>query len=369
MNLKKHIFMLYSWAWSRKRNVFQKRLIYFMQYRFIPLSLSLCVLLGLCACEKKTDQTFPEKKPSGVIFGNGFVRGISMTTLKNKYASFVKKVHVYSHKRVKKGQLILEYDDHTLRTQIAKLNHEIAELEKTLDQKKLSLKIKQIDPLPSDYRNILWKQFAAEQLQKRLHHESKVYRSLFHKQALSELDYLRKQEEFECADAEFKRLAADRKRVLKGLDKLYIRSVEMDIELLQLKIANRRAECALLEEERKYYRITAPYDGYCITNSDTVHGYDAAGTAAVSVHKDHKKIIYAYFDEDHINLIHEGMKGRFRSSQHGLKYGYFPVTVTEVKRGRTVTADRNIFLVKFRIDKEIVPLRIESAGRVELVLQ
>ena len=244
-----------------------------------------------------------------------------------------------------------------------------AELEKTLDQKKLSLKIKQIDPLPSDYRNILWKQFAAEQLQKRLHHESKVYRSLFHKQAVSELDYLRKQEEFDSADAEFKRIAADRKRVLKGLDKLYIRSAEMELELQQLKLAHRKKELALLEEERKYYKITAPYDGYCITNSDTVHGYDAVGTSAVSVHKDHKKIIYAYFDEDHINLIHEGMKGSFRSSQHGLKYGYFPVTVTEVKRGRTVTADRNIFLVKFRIDKEIVPLRIESAGRVELVLQ
>lgn len=43
-----------------------------------------------------------------VISFVGYVRGRSQTTLKNKYAGFVSKVRVTSHRRVKKGDVIVE---------------------------------------------------------------------------------------------------------------------------------------------------------------------------------------------------------------------------------------------------------------------
>ncbi|MBP5182748.1 MAG: hypothetical protein J6331_06955 [Lentisphaeria bacterium] len=352
--------------------------------RNVPaLLLSAVLLLAGTGCEKKAESKSgngekkeaeasvaeEKKKALLMIYGIGYVRGSSQTTLKNKYAGFVSKVHFYSQARVKKGDVILEYDDHELRTKILKAKNAILELEKDLHRRKLDLEIKKLDPLPSDYRNILWKEFAAEQLQKRLQHETNVYKRLYAQRCVSELDYLRKLEEYNSAKADFKRLVQDKERVSGGLDKLHVAAVEKDIEALELEIANRKAELALLEEEKKYYRIVAPFDGVCITNSDTVTGYDAVGTAAISVHKDKKKIIYAYFDEADVGFIREGMKGRFRSNQYGLKHGYYSVTAYEVKKNRTTYGNKCFFLVKFRIDEEHHALRIESSGRVELFVE
>ena len=57
-------------------------------------------------------------EPKKEIFGYGYLRGSSHYVLKNKYASFVSKVHVYADTRVKKGECILEYDDYDLRVKI-----------------------------------------------------------------------------------------------------------------------------------------------------------------------------------------------------------------------------------------------------------
>lgn len=333
------------------------------------------VLLFTNACDdvssgKKTcipeSVTKTEVKKPHMIYGQGYVRGSGQVTLKNKYAGFVSKVHFYSQALVKKGDVILEYDDYDLRVKIQKAENAIIELEKDLNRKKLDLEIKKIDPLPSDYRNIIWKGFAAEQLQKRLLHESGVYKKLYLQRCISELDYLRKEEEYKSAEADFKKIMQDKKRVSSGLDKLHIAAVEKDIEILQLEIANRKAELKLLEEEKKYYKIVAPFDGLCITNSDSVHGYDTAGTSAAVIHRNKKRIIYAYFEEADVGFIREGMKARFRSNQYGLKHGYFPVAAYEVTKSRSSYGDKCFFLVKFRIDDEHHLLRIDSTGRVEI---
>lgn len=57
-----------------------------------------------------------------IIRGCGFVRGIGQVTLRNKYAGFVSKVNFFSQDRVKKGDVILEYDDLDLRQEIETLS-------------------------------------------------------------------------------------------------------------------------------------------------------------------------------------------------------------------------------------------------------
>ena len=128
---------------------------------------SATVVLSIAQYEKSlTDKPLAVNVTPGdkakVIRGTGYVRGSSQRTLKNKYASYVTKVHFYSQQRVKKGDVILEYDDLDLRTDIAKIKHDIAELEQELVCKKVALQLTKIDPLPSSYRNLRLKRDIAQ---------------------------------------------------------------------------------------------------------------------------------------------------------------------------------------------------------------
>ena len=73
-----------------------------------------------------------DKKRPRIVRGTGFVRGRSTRTLKNKYAAYVSKVNFYSQARVKKGDVIIEYEDFDLRNEITKLENSIAEKEQAL---------------------------------------------------------------------------------------------------------------------------------------------------------------------------------------------------------------------------------------------
>ena len=111
----------------------------------------------------------------------------------------------------------------------------------------------------------------------------------------------------------------------------------------------------------------APADGLCITNSDMVFGYYAAGTEAVEIHVDDRKLVYAYFDEAVLPHIIEGKPCRFRSNVYdGDKKGFATVVPYQIKKEKLSYGDMTLHLVKFRVVKEPVPLRIDSMGSVEI---
>lgn len=329
------------------------------------LSAAVLLLLAITGYHAVPGNETPRR--TRMICGVGFVRGIGQVTLKNKIAGYVSAVHFFSQQRVKKGDVILEYDDLELRTQLESLKNAITEQEKQLELKTLYLELKRLDPLPTDYRNIRWKLNAAEKRLGKLSHELDVYRRLHRSKIVSELTL--REKTLACLDtqADVRSYSDDMKVLNCGLGKLYITIAEKEMEEARLKLENRKRELRLLEDQRKYYRITAPFDGLCITNSDTVHGYNPADTAAAVIHMDHKKLVYAYFDEQDVGYIVEGRPCRFRSSQFDPeKTGYAAVTPYEVKKERYSYGDRCFFLVKFTVDREPVPLRIDSTGRVEI---
>ena len=302
------------------------------------------------------------KTPSFV----GYVRGRSRTILKNKYAGFVSKVNFYSHRRVKKGDTILEYDDLPLRTSIEKIEHSIAEQQKVLDQKKLKLELTRLDPLPSEYRNLYWKLKIAQENFERSAHEFNVYRRLHNSKIVTDLAYREKKEAFKNSEAEVKKMDSDMKILQKGLADYYIKSAEMAVLEAEIKLKDLKEELARLQEERKYYKITAPYDGLCITNSDVVHGYDTAGTNAAEVHRDDRKLIYSMCPEKFIHLVKEGEKYPFISNQYADPKLEFELLCFEVKRTQYSYGDECYYLVKFRLVKEPRPLRINSVGTIEI---
>ena len=308
-----------------------------------------------------------EKKFVSVV---GYVRGRSKTTLKNKYSGYVTKVHYYSQSRVKKGDVILEYDDWELRSKIAKKEKEIAKQRVTLELKEIALKMAKINPLPSEWRNLASKHKAAAESVRRFNHELEVYRKLYSNKAISDLALREKREAQADREADLACLDNDMRIVSQGLAGLYLLKAENELAEARAALEVMLAELASLEEERKYYKIVAPYDGLCITDSDTIGGYYTAGTAAAAVHKDAKKRIYAMIRVEDLPYAKEGTVYRFRSNQYGYKSDLlFEVRLYKIDRSRQVYGDGSFFQCKFDVVTEPQPLRIDSIGTIEMATE
>ena len=337
---------------------------------FVTFLLAAAVAAG-CVCRAYPQKDTPPPPETGkkTVSGIGYVRGIGCVTLKNKYAGFVSKVNFYSQQRVKKGDVILTYDDFEVRKKITDKKNEILVQKETVAEKKLLLQLKELDPLPSNFRNLDYKQNSAQALVSRLKHEEAVYKRLYKSKAISTLSLREKQQSVRSSEADLQQIIEDQKILRQGLSNLYIKLAKQELRNAELHLANLERDLKLLEEEQKYYRIVAPFDGLCITKSDAVHAYNSAGTAAAIVHKDQKKLIYAYFREADVGLIKENVSCVFRSNQYPDDDGIFKIVSYKVEKDRSSYGDNCYYLVKFRVAEEHKPLRIDSTGQVEITVE
>lgn len=307
------------------------------------------------------------EKTRRIVRGVGFVRGRSRVVLRNKFAGFVSKVNFYSQSRVKAGDVILEYDDLDVRTAIEKLEHAVAEQKKTLEQKRIELVLKKLDPLPSEYRKTQWKLAAAKKRLERHNHELEVYKRLYRSKSISELSLREKAQEVKDSEADLLGYSDDLEKLKGGLANICIRQAECAVEAAEIRLQDLERELELQREQLKYYRIVAPFDGLCITNSDTVHSWNAAGTEAAEVHRDDSKKVYAYFDESDLPYVIEGVPCRFRSNQYDCdEKGFATLVPYLVRKQRYSYGDKVLHLVRFYVEKETVQLRIDSVGTVEI---
>ena len=317
---------------------------------------------------EKTVKANKTEKAKHVITGYGYIRGRSRTTLSNKYGAYVKKVYFYSDMPVKKGDCILEYDDFDLRKKIVSQEVAIANAEKALAEAKTQLELVKLDPLPSDYRNIRWKIKRAKELLDKTENEWRTYDRLFKIKSVSELDLRSKKQAYLDALAAYEITVHDQETVNSGLRKLKVRQAEESVAALSTKLAGLKKELAILEEERKFYKIVTPYDGVIVTNSDTVHLWDNANTAAAVIHRVVKGYyVYSYFEEKDIIHIPDGTKGRFFSTDSGK---WYDLESFEISRSRTATGEKVYHLVKFKVlshvDKKV---SLDGNGVIEIVVK
>ena len=317
------------------------------------------------AAEKEAKQqkkAAADRFPDGVIRAQGYFRGGSMVTLKNKYAGFVSKVHIYSGKPVKKGDVILEYDDWAWRQDVEAKRNKVTELEKQLEIAKTDLEIVKLNPLPSDFRNISWKISSSKEQLDRARNEFEVYKRLFRAKAVSDLDLRTKQQGFADALATYESRLSDRKKVMQGMAKFYVSSAEQEVALKEHQLAAAKRELELLLEEGKYYKIISPRDGIVDTKSDTVASYNAAGTSAASIHSGTKRRVYAYFEEKYLPYLTEGDTARYRCNHTG---EYLELKMYEVDRSRQNHGEKTFYTVKFLVTSKADHIRLESNGVVE----
>ena len=329
------------------------------------------VLAAVCAGVWSVNDAAAEPK---IVRGMGFVRGRKRAVLRNKFAGFVTRVHIYSQTKVKPGDVIIEYDDLDARTAVAKLENSVAEQKKALEIKEIELKLKRLDPLPSDYRKTKFKLSAARKRLERHSHELDVYRRLYKTKGVSELSLREKEQEVKDAEADVRGYTDDLEKLKGGLKEACIEEAEKAVEAAKIKLRSLERELALAREQLKYYKIVSPYEGVCITNSDTELAYDSVGTEAVEIHRIVKddicptgKYVYAYFDEEDLVYVKEFVKCRFRSNQYDCeKQGFAELLPFQIKKQKYSYGDKVLHLVKFRVMKEPVELRIDSTGFVEI---
>lgn len=316
----------------------------------------------------KAPESKPEPKPKTYIAsGYGYSRANSQTTLCCKYAGYVSRIYIYSGRKVKAGDVILEYDDLALRTKIEAAQNKIALQEKEIAQKTLQLQLKKLDPIPSAYRNTSQKQSAAKDKLEQLRNEMEVYERLHKDNIVSFLSYREKVQAYNNAKADYESSINDAKVVKSGLEKYYVEITEKDLEIAKTSLENMKRELLLLKEEQKYYKIVAPFDGVCKLHHDTVHGRVSEGSGAATIYRVPAKIVYAQFREADALRMYEGMKGVFRSKQYD-KDTVYQVTIIEMPISGTSRGDNVYYNVKFKVDTEPKPLRQESPGVVELEL-
>ena len=346
---------------------------------FVCFAVGVAAALSLACflCQSKLREPSPapalfQESPERVIRGYGYIRGRSRTSLYNKYGSYVKKVYYYSNTKVKKGDCILEYDDFDLRKKITSLENDIANTKSELAIQETQLKLKKLDPLPSDYRNISWKTKKARELLDKAENEWRAYAKLYKSKSVSELDLRSKKQAYQDALASYQISVSDQEKVKCGLSKLYIQSAEENVAKLKIKLKGLERDLAILNEERQYYRIVTPYDGIIKTNSDTVHAWDNPGTAAAVIHQVKRGFyIYSYFEEKDIIHIKDGTIGRFYCTDTGK---WYDIKSFEVSRSRTATGDKVFHLVKFVVTSQVHQdlrqkgkgFRVDATGIVEI---
>ena len=308
----------------------------------------------------------PKEEPKKrMIRAFGYVRGSSAWTIKNKYAGYVTKVNFYSQQLVKKGDVILEYDNKTWRDSMEAKQNEVKNLEQELALKQLQLELKKLDPIPSNYRNIQWKMTAAKEKLDKLKNEMDVYNSLHSDSIISHLTYREKAEEFTSSKAEYESALNDWEVVKNGLGKLYVSIAGQEVETVRTKLEGKKRELALLEEEGKHYKVVAEHDGICVNNYDTVGGYLPALSSAAAVHT-HKKLVYCYMPEKDMHHVIPNKIYTFRSLQHADQK--YEVKLYDID-GRTVYGDTSYFLLKGILQNEPKKLEINSQGWIEMEVQ
>ena len=331
---------------------------------FVVSGLLICIVVSaiykMLPTQKQCSSSETKKR---VVRAQGYLRGASMVTIKNKYPGYVSKVHKYSHAPVKKGDIILEYNDFDVRRKIDTVKRELAVLKAELRERTLQAKLVEIDPLPSGYRNNNWKISKAKELMGRTENEYLVYRKLNSSKSVSDLDMRSKKQAFFDARAEYGSLVQDQEIISRGLAACYIDIAAQNVKIIQEKIAAKETELANVLEEQSYYKLRAVRDGVIITNSDTVDAWNNAGTSAAVVHSVNKTLVYSYFNENDALYIREKAPARFVSNQTG---DVIPLEVFEVKRSRSSHAEGTMVFVKFHVRGDVKHLRHESTGAIEV---
>ena len=301
--------------------------------------------------------------------GRGTVEGLRNYDMKSSVKSRIAKIHFRDGDQVKKGVVMLELDSSDLRDAIENVSSSIRELEAELSVKLAELELLKHNPLPAEYRHT---KIALEESRLRLatsQAELNAYKALRKRGVVAELDYNRHEMEVTRNKMELEKLQNDYATLSSGLATKIIAQAEAGIELLKIRIENKRKELISLNEKMSEYRFVAPEDGQIAYIPTKIGTYVEPGMSVIQYAAGNGRKFVAYIDEVEIFKIEENQSVRIASSQYSIyEYGYFGGEVMYISELPQERAGRMYYpvFVKITHSPENLTLRLGSSGEARI---
>ncbi|MCQ2380616.1 MAG: hypothetical protein MJ025_06835 [Victivallaceae bacterium] len=189
-----------------------------------------------------------------------------------------------SGEKVSTGEAVLAFDDRDWSYRREMLSSQLEEQEVLVSSKELLLHLKNLDPLPGEYRNLKFKRAAASEKLGRLQHELEVYKKLHRNNIVSDLTYREKMQDLRDAETEVASKDNDLKILNGGLENLYVTISRQELQLERIRLGERKRELAEHERNHSNWLVKAPFDGVVTMRNNYVGSYVAAEVAVGSLH-------------------------------------------------------------------------------------
>ena len=281
-------------------------------------------------------------------------------------------IHLYFDEGddVKKGDVIAQVDALEYEEERVRIESEIREYEAELEVKKAELEALRTNPLPKELwyaeTNLRESTDKAQRTQARLNRSLKLSSN----NAISKREFEDAEIENIKAQGELARARENLEMVRRGVGERNIEKAERDIDLVEVKIASRRAALKLVERRISDCRIVAPSDGRLVTLPCKYSTYVQRGELAARMSAGTTLKGIAYVDETVVRKVRIGQNVRISSGVFNrLEYGSLYGSVDRVYDTPIQDSDTNAtrYPVEVTIDSQGRPLKLGSSADFAIV--
>ncbi len=281
-------------------------------------------------------------------------------------------IHLYFDEGddVKKGDVIAQVDALEYEEERVRIESEIREYEAELEVKRAELEALRTNPLPKELwyaeTNLRESTDKAQRTQARLNRSLKLSSN----NAISKREFEDAEIENIKAQGELARARENLEMVRSGVGERNIEKAERDIDLVEVKIASRRAALKLVERRISDCRIVAPSDGRLVTLPCKYSTYVQRGELAARMSAGTTLKGIAYVDETVVRKVRIGQNVRISSGVFNrLEYGSFYGSVDRVYDTPIQDSDTNAtrYPVEVTIDSQGRPLKLGSSADFAIV--
>lgn len=302
------------------------------------------------------------------VSGDGQVAGIREYELKTLVSANTVEICKHAGEEVKAGELLLRFDDRDQRDEIARIKHEIKELETAIQIKEKELDILQKDPLPAHFRHTENLLREAKEKLSRSQIELNAYSTLYKQNAISQKEFIRVEMEHLSNKMNAERLEEDWTKLQKGLVQEILDKAAYQLQLLRQQLAGKLTELKSAERHLEDYILLAPDDGIVTDIPPRPGNYYTKGDVVIKFSANKTKKIIALISENVVYKVEPGQAARISSSQYNyLDFGYFSGEVEFVYQLPVTIEGHRYYPVKLLLKDETYPIRFGSGCKVTIL--
>lgn len=320
--------------------------------------LLLLIMLGASFFGKMDDE----------VTGKGQVAGIREYELKALVSANTVEICKHAGEQVTAGELLLRFDDRNQRDEIARIKHEIKELETEIQIKEKELDILKKDPLPAHFRHTENLLREAKEKLRRSQIELNAYTTLYKQNAISQKEFIKVEMEHLSNKMNAERLAEDWGKLQKGLVQEILDKAVFELKKLRQQHAGMLTALKSAERHLEDYVMIAPDDGIVTDIPPRPGNYYSKGDVILKFAANKNKKIVALVSENLVYKVEPGQRARISSSQYNyLDFGYFTGEVEFVYQLPITIDGQRFYPVKLLLVDEPYPLRFGSGCEVTIL--